>query len=112
MTEETASSPAGAPPGGSAEPRSAGPGLPDRMARYGVWVAVLAHIVLRDRRFQASVITGVIGAYALGQATKNNQARPLRRVTAWYNVHGQIHDIEVLHQGRRALKPGKRQTRG
>jgi hypothetical protein len=78
------------------------------MARYGVWVAVLAHIVLRDRRFQASAITGAIGAYALGHVAKNNQARPLRRVTAWYNVQGQIHDMEALHQGRRALKPGKR----
>ena len=108
MTEETASSPVGAPPGGPAEPGPARPGLPDRMARYGVWVAVLAHIVLHDRRFQASVITRAIGAYALGHVAKNNQARPLRRVTAWYNVQGQIHDMEVLHQGRRALKPGKR----
>ena len=104
MTEETGSSPAGAPRGGPAEPGPARPGLPDRMARYGVWVAVLAHIVLHDRRFQASVITRAIGAYALGNVAKNNQARPLRRVSAWYNVQGQIHDMEVLHQGRRALK--------
>jgi hypothetical protein len=88
------------------------PGLPDRMARYGIWIAVLTHIVLHDRRFQAAVITGAIGAYALGSVTKNNQARPLRRVTAWYNVQGQVHDVKVLHRGRRALKPGEGQTRG
>ena len=106
---ETAPGQAGASPGGPAEPGPARlPGLPDRMARYGVWVAVIGHIVLRDRRFQASVITRAIGAYALGHVAKNNQARPLRRVTAWYNVQGQIHDMEALRQGRRALKPGKR----
>ena len=108
MTAKTEPGQAGAPAGGPAEPGPARAGLPERMARYGVWVAVLGHIVLHDRRFQASVITRAIGAYALGNVTKNNQARPLRRVTAWYNVQGQIHDMEALHQGRRALKPGKR----
>jgi len=84
------------------------PGLPDRLARYGIWVAVITRIVLHDRRFQATVITGVIGAYALGSVTKNNQVRPVRRVTAWYNVQGQAHDMKVLRRGRRALNPGKR----
>ena len=108
-----------------AEPGPARPSFPDRMVRYGTWIAVLTHIVLRDRRFQASVITGVIGAYALGKVTKDNQARPLRRATAWYRVQGQVHEPEVLRRvqgqvhetkvlrrGRRALKPGEGQTRG
>jgi hypothetical protein len=82
------------------------------MARYGTWIAVLTHIVLHDRRFLASVISGVIGAYALGSVTKNNQARPLRRVTAWYNVQGQVHGAKGLRRGRRALKPGEGQIRG
>jgi hypothetical protein len=81
------------------------------MARYGIWAAVITHIVLRDRRFQASVITGVIGAYALGSATKNNQARPVRRAVAWYNVQNQAHDMKVLRRGRRALRPGTGQVR-
>jgi len=95
-----------------AEPGPARPSFPDRMARYGTWIAVLGHIVLHDRRFQATVITGAIGAYALGSVTKNNQARPLRRVTAWYNVQGQVHGAKGLRRGRRALKPGEGQTRG
>jgi hypothetical protein len=78
------------------------------MARYGVWVAVLGHIVLHDRRFQASVITRAIGAYALGSVTKNNQARPVRRAVAWYNVQSQAHDVKVLRRGRRALRSGSR----
>lgn len=108
MTAEIAPGQAGAPPGGPAGPGPARPGLLDRMTRYGVWAAVIGHIVLRDRRFQASVITGAIGSYALGSVTKNNQARPLRRATAWYNVQGQVHEMEGLHRGRRALKQGKR----
>ena len=111
MTAKTAPGPAGGSPGGPAGPGPARLSFLDRMTRYWVWVAVVAHIMLRDRRFQASVITGAIGAFALGSLTKNNQARPLRRATAWYNVHGQIHDIEVLNQGRRALKPGKGEIR-
>ena len=107
MTAKSAPSPAGGTPGGPAGPGPARLSFPDRMTRYGVWVAVVAHMVLRDRRFQASVITGAIGAFALGSLTKNNQARPLRRATAWYNVHGQLHDVEVLHRGQRALEPGK-----
>ena len=108
MTAKTEPGQAGAPAGGPAEPGPARAGLPDRMARYGVWVAVLGHIVLHDRRFQASVITRAIGAYALGSVTKNNQARPVRRAVAWYNVQSQAHDVKVLRRGRRALKSGKR----
>jgi len=88
--------------------KPARPGFPDRLARYGVWGAVIAHIILHDRRFQASVITRLIGAYALGSVTKNNQARPMRRVIAWYDVQGQAHDAKVLRRGRRALRSGTR----
>ena len=75
------------------------------MARYGIWLAVITHILLHDRRFQATVVTGAIGTYALASVTKNNQARPVRRVVAWYNVQGEVHGMKVLHRGRRALKP-------
>jgi hypothetical protein len=106
VTAKTEPGQAGAPAGGPAEPGPARAGLPERMARYGVWVAVLGHIVLHDRRFQASVITRAIGAYALGSVTKNNQARPVRRAMAWYDVQGQAHDVKVLRRGRRALRSG------
>jgi len=108
MTVETAPGQAGVTPGGPAEPGPAGPGFPDRLARYGVWAAVITHLVLHDRRFHATVITGVIGAYALGSVTKNNQARPVRRALAWYDVQGQAHDVKVLRRGRRALRSGRR----
>jgi hypothetical protein len=108
MTAKTAPDLAGVVPGGPAEPGPARPSLPDRMAKYGIWVAVITHIVLRDRRFHATVITGVIGAYALGSATKNNQARPVRRAIAWYDVQSQARDVKVLRRGRRALRSGRR----
>jgi hypothetical protein len=102
----------GVPPGGPAEPGPARPSFLDRMARRWTWIAVLTHVVLHDRRFQAAVITGAIGAYALGSATKENQARPLRRATAWYRRQGGVHEPEVLRRGRQALKPGHGQSRG
>jgi hypothetical protein len=72
---------------GPAGPGTAGngrrPGLSDRTVRYGIWLAVAIRI-LGDRRFQASVITGAIGAYALASLAKNNQARPVRRAIRWY----------------------------
>ena len=108
MTTETAPGLAEVMPGGPAKPGPARPSLPDRMARYGIWVAVITHIVLHDRRFHATVITGVIGAYALGSVTKNNQARPVRRAIAWYDVQSQAHDVKVLRRGRRALRSGGR----
>ena len=77
------------------------------MARYGIWLAVITHILLHDRRFQATVITGVIGTYALVSVIKNNQARPVRRAVAWYNVRGEVHGMKVLHRGRRALEAGR-----
>ena len=108
MTAETAPGHAWGTPEGLAEPGPARPSLPDRMARDGIWLAVITRIFLHDRRFQATVITGVIGTYALASVIKNNQAQPVRRAVAWYNVRGEVHDMEVLHRGRRALKPGKR----
>ena len=80
MTAETAS--------GQARPGTAGKGQPpslsDRTVRYGIWVAVAARC-LGDRRFQATVITGAIGMYALASLAKNNQAQPMRRVIRWYS---------------------------
>ncbi len=78
MTAETAPGQAGA--AGKGQPLSRS----DRMARYGIWLAVVIRI-LGDRRFQASVITGVIGLYALASVIKSNQARPVRRAFHWYN---------------------------
>ncbi len=83
------------------------PSLPDRIARYGIWLAVVTRS-LGDRRFHVSVITGAIGTYALASVIKNNQARPVRRAMHWYNVEGQIHDAKVLHHARQAVKPDKR----
>ena len=108
MTAETAPGQAWGTTGGPAEAGPAGPSLPDRMARDGIWLAVITHILLHDRRFQATVITGVIGTYALASALKNNQARPVRRAVAWYNVRGEVEGMKVLRRGRQALKPGKR----
>ena len=79
------------------------------MAKYGIWVAVITHIVLHDRRFHATVITGVIGAYALGGVTKKTTRRALlRRAVAWYDVQSQAHEVKVLRRGRRALRSGRR----
>ena len=108
MTAETAPGQALGTPGGLAEPGLTRASLPDRMARHGIWLAVITRILLRDRRFHTTVITGVIGTYALASVTKNNQAQPVRRAVAWYNAQGQVHVMKVLHRGRRALKPGKR----
>jgi len=44
--------------------------------------------VLRDRRFQDKAITVVIGAVALAQLGRDNQARPVRRAAAWYSKLG------------------------
>jgi hypothetical protein len=74
--------------------------------RYGIWLAVVARS-LGDRRFQASVITGVIGAYALASVIKNNQARPVRRAIHWYNVEGQSRSAKGLHHARQSVQPDK-----
>ena len=87
MTAEMAPGPARETPGGPAEPSPARRPGPERMVRYGVWVAVVMRS-LGDRRFQASVITRALGAYALASLIKNNQARPVRRAGAWYERLG------------------------
>ena len=111
MTAETTSGRAGATTGGPARPGPARgarrPSLPDRIVRYGVWLAVITRS-LGDRRLQVSVITGAIGAYALGSLIKNNQARPVRRAIHWYNVEGQIQNAEMRHHARQAMKTDKR----
>ena len=87
MTAETASGQAGVtrgPAGPGAAGKGQPPSLSDRTARYGIWLAVAARC-LGDRRFQASVIAGAIGTYALANLIKNNQARPMRRAVRWYN---------------------------
>ena len=111
MTAETAPGQAGATTEGPARPGSARearlPSLSDRIVRYGIWLAVVTRS-LGDRRFQVSVITGAIGAYALGSLIKNNQARPVRRAIHWYNVEGEIQKAKVLHHAQQAVKPDKR----
>jgi hypothetical protein len=73
MTAETAPSPAWATPGDPAEPGPARrPSLPQRMVRYGIWLAVATRI-LGDRRFQATVITGAFGAYALASRSRTTK---------------------------------------
>jgi hypothetical protein len=105
MTAETAPGQAWATPGGPAEPGpTQRPSLPDRMVRHGIWLAVMTRI-LGDRRFQASVITGAIGAFALASLVKNNQVRAARRAGAWYK---RIGGTEEPHPARGALEPGKR----
>ena len=111
MTAATALSQAGAMTGGPAGP---GPtrearqsSLPDRVVRYGILLAVAARS-LGGRRFQASVITGAIGVYALASVIKNNQARPVRRAIHWYSMEGQTRDAKELHPARQAVQPGKR----
>ena len=58
-----------------------------RMVRYWIMLATVTH-VLRDRRFQSRAITVAIGAVALAQLGRDNQARPLRRAAGWYSMHG------------------------
>jgi hypothetical protein len=108
MTAQTAPGQARATLAGPAGPGPARqPSLPqrmDRMVRYGIWLAVLTRILLHDRGLHATVITGVIGTYALASVIKNNQLRPVRRAVHWYSVRGQVHDMEVLHDARRVVK--------
>jgi hypothetical protein len=73
------------------------------MVRYWIVLATVRHI-LRDRRFQQSVIMGAIAVVALGQLGRDNQARPVRRAAAWYQGRGVI---EELARVRDALEPGK-----
>jgi hypothetical protein len=76
----------------------------DHWTRQVVWLMIVAKMP-SERRFQTGVITGVIGALALSTLAKDNQARPVRRALAWYNVHGQIQEVKELAQAVDALKP-------
>ena len=58
-----------------------------RMVRRWIMLATVTD-VLRDRRFQDKAITVVIGAVALAQLGRDNQARPVRRAAAWYSKLG------------------------
>jgi len=111
MTAETAPGQAGGTtggPAGSGPARQARPpSLPDRMVRYGIWLAVVTRS-LGDRRFQASVITRAIGAYALASLIKNNEARPVRRAAAWYERLGDVRGSGTLHRAPDAPKPDGR----
>jgi hypothetical protein len=86
------------------------------MARYGIVLAAVAHMLLHDRRFHAAVITGAIGTYALASVIKNNQARPVRRTFHWYSKLGASKKLARAHQQARqelvragqALEAGKR----
>ena len=79
----------------------------DNQNRASYWVLAMAvgHLLLHDRRFHATVVTGVIGAVALADLLKNNHARPMRRVAAWYGGAGAS---QGLARARRAVEPGKR----
>jgi hypothetical protein len=81
-----------------------------RMVRRWIVLATVTH-VLRDRRFQSKVITVAIGAVALAQLGRDNQARPLRRATAWYSTVGVRQElgrvVEALEPVVEALEPGK-----
>jgi len=61
MTAETAPGQAWATPGGPAEPGpTRRPSLPQRMVRYGIWLAVVTRM-LGDRHVQETVITAPSG---------------------------------------------------
>ena len=78
-------------------------GARPRMVRYWVMAATVTH-VLRDRRFQAKVITGAIGAVALAQLGRDNQARPVRRAAGWYSKLGVKEELAKVIE---AIEPGK-----
>ena len=79
------------------------PGFRQRMVGRWIMLATVMH-VLRDRRFQAKVITGAIGAVALAQLGRDNQARPVRRAADWYK---KLAVSQELARVREALEPGK-----
>ena len=90
------------------------PGFRQRMVRYWIMLATVTHI-LRDRRFQARVITGAIGAVALAQLGRDNQARPVRRAADWYSKLGVKEEVARVREAlepevarvRETLEPGK-----
>jgi hypothetical protein len=92
------------------------PGGHDQMVRYGIVLAALAHMVLHDRRFHVAVVTGAIGAVALADLLKNNQARPVRRAVHWYGASGASKELargarrarQELARAGQALEESKR----
>jgi hypothetical protein len=80
-----------------------GQGARPRMVRYWIMAATVTH-VLRDRRFQAKVITGAIGAVALARLGRDNQARPVRRAAGWYSKLGVNEQLAKVGE---ALEPGQ-----
>jgi hypothetical protein len=87
-----------------------------QMVRHGIVLAAGLHILLHDRRFHAAAITGAIGAVALAELLRHNEARPVRRAASWYwKVQRQPEagprppqGRQELPQARRALESGKR----
>jgi hypothetical protein len=73
-----------------------------RMVRRLIMLATVTE-VLRDRRFQEKAITVVIGAVALAQLGRDNQARPVRRAAGWYSRLGVSQEVARV---REALEPG------
>lgn len=88
MTAETAPQP---------ERQVRAQGAHQQMVRYGILLAAVAHVLLRDRRFRATVITGAIGAVALASLVKNNQVRPVRRAVHWYDKIGASRELARVH---------------
>ncbi len=107
MTAETAPQP---------ERQVRAQGGSQKMVSYGIMVAAVPYILLRDHRFHVAVITGAIGAVALAELIKNNEARPVRRAASWYwkvggsrklaRTHPQARQ-ELIRAGR-AIEAGKR----
>ena len=54
-----------------------------KMVGYGIMLAAVPYMLLRDHRFHVAVITGIIGVVALADLLKNNEARPVRRAASW-----------------------------
>ena len=87
-----------------------------QQVRYGIVLAALAHVPLRDRRFHVAVITGALAAFALADLIKNNQARPVRRAASWYNSMGASKELararprarQHLARAGQTLQAGKR----
>jgi ABC-type phosphate/phosphonate transport system permease subunit len=98
MTAETAPQP---------ERQVRAQGAHQQMVRYGILLAAVAHVLVRDRRFRATVITGAIGAVALASLVKNNQVRPVRRVAHWYKELGAKPGAGLRRSGRGAERPAR-----
>ena len=86
-------------------------GFRQRMVSRWIMLATVTE-VLRDRRFQEKAITVVIGAVALAQLGRDNQARPLRRATSWYTKLGVSQELARVHDALEdaledVLEPGK-----